>query len=416
MADLERPTAGAATTPPEPGFGLYVHWPFCKAKCPYCDFNSHVRPSVDQARWARALTAEMDHYAREAGERCVTSVFFGGGTPSLMTPQTVGAVLEAAAARFTLADDVEITLEANPTSAEAENFAGYRAAGVNRLSLGVQALDDASLSFLGRQHSVAEALDAVRLARRSFDRYSFDIMTARPGQTPDGARDELHRALDEAAEHISIYQLTVEPGTPFEAAWRRGDLPMPDEDTAGTIFDATQRTLTEAGLPAYEVSNHARPGSECRHNLTYWRYGDYVGIGPGAHGRLTLAGEKMATRQHGAPEVWLDRVERHGHATAARNALTPAQRRDELLMMGLRLREGVHRAAFRRELGSDGDSVLPGDAVAALRDAGYIARETNRIVATEAGRTRLNGVLGYILDAASARDPAITPHVDKPFS
>ena len=387
---------------PDPGFGLYVHWPFCKAKCPYCDFNSHVRAEVDQARWREALVAELAHYARTAGDRRLTSIFFGGGTPSLMQPETVGTVIEAATARFDFDSEIEITLEANPTSAEAANFAGYRAAGVNRLSLGVQALDDASLRFLGRQHSAAEALDAVALARRSFDRFSFDIMTARPGLTPDGATDELKRALDENPEHISIYQLTVEPNTPFQAAWRRGELPMPAEGTAADIFAATQDTLTKAGLPAYEISNHARPGAECRHNLTYWRYGDYIGIGPGAHGRLTLDGAKVATRQHRAPESWLDHVARHGHATQARTPLSQTARRDEMVMMGLRLREGIARQAFQRELGQDAEMALPRANRAALQDAGYLHLDDTRLVATPEGLVRLNAVLGYLLDDGAA--------------
>jgi len=387
---------------PDPGFGLYVHWPFCKAKCPYCDFNSHVRPSIDEAAWRDALVRELGHYAQEVGARRLTSIFFGGGTPSLMSPETVGAVIDAAAKHFALADDVEITLEANPTSAEAANFAGYRAAGVNRMSIGVQALDDPSLRFLGRQHTVAEALDAVRTARRHVPNVSFDVMTARPNQTPDHARDELRRALGEGPSHIAIYQLTIEPGTAFEGAWRRGELPMPDAETAADIFDATQATLADAGLPAYEISNHAVPGAECRHNLTYWRYGDYVGIGPGAHGRLTLDGTKVATRQHGAPEAWLPRVREHGHATRARTPLSWRARRDELVMMGLRLTVGMSRAAFRRELDCDVETALPQDALADLRGEGLVTLDDGRLAATAQGRQRLNAVLAYLLSEETA--------------
>jgi oxygen-independent coproporphyrinogen-3 oxidase len=388
---------------PDPGFGLYVHWPFCKAKCPYCDFNSHVRPSIDEAVWRDALVRELGHYAREVGGRRLTSIFFGGGTPSLMSPATVGAVIDAAAAHFTFADDVEITLEANPTSAETENFAGYRAAGVNRMSIGVQALDDPSLRFLGRQHTVAEALDAVRTARRHVPNVSFDLMTARPNQTPEHAHDELRRALAEGPSHIAIYQLTIEPGTAFEGAWRRGELPMPDAETAADIFDATQAMLADAGLPAYEISNHAVPGAECRHNLTYWRYGDYVGIGPGAHGRLTLDGIKLATRQHSAPEAWLGRVQQQDNATQARTRLTWRARRDELVMMGLRLWEGIAREAFRRELGRDAETALPPDAMADLRAEGLVRLDDARLAATAEGRQRLDAVLGYLLgDGAEA--------------
>ena len=383
---------------PDPGFGLYVHWPFCKAKCPYCDFNSHVRPGIDESAWREALVRELGHAAAQvpAGRR-LTSIFFGGGTPSLMDPQTVGAVIDAAAAQFALAEDIEITLEANPTSAAAANFAGYRVAGVNRLSVGVQALDDASLAFLGRQHSLAEALDAVAAARRHVRHFSFDIMTARPGQTPKTARAELARALTQGPEHIAIYQLTIEPDTPFAATYRRGELTVPDADTAAAIFAATQDALGEAGLPAYEISNHARPGAECRHNLTYWRYGDYLGIGPGAHGRLTLADTKYATRQHRAPEVWLARVHRHGHAGQTMTPLSWRERRDELVMMGLRLREGIARAAFRRELGCDTADALPGRELDELCEAGYLALDEQRLAATAEGRLRLNAVLGHLL-------------------
>ncbi len=379
-----------------------MHWPFCRAKCPYCDFNSHVRPEVDDARWRAALVRELDHYAALAGRRRVTSIFLGGGTPSLMEPATVAAVVEAAGERFDLDPDVEITLEANPTSAEAARFAGFRAAGVNRVSLGVQALDDAVLRFLGRQHSAAEALDAVALARRHFDRFSFDLITARPGQTVESWRAELRRALDEGPAHVSIYQLTIEPNTPFHAAWRRGELPELPEDTAAAVFEATQDVLEDAGLPAYEVSNHARPGAECRHNLTYWRYGDYLGIGPGAHGRLTLDGAKTATRQHRAPEAWLTRVEARGHATQAMQPLDPSARLAELVMMGLRLDEGIARAAFRRELGAEPEALLDAEALRDLTAAGYLTLDARGLRATTQGRLRLNAVLGYLLENTPA--------------
>ena len=385
-------------TPPDPGVGVYIHWPFCKAKCPYCDFNSHVRPGgVDQTAWRDALLAELAHFAREVQGRRVTSIFFGGGTPSLMPPATAEALIAAVDAWFALDPEAEITLEANPTSAEAAAFAGFRAAGVNRLSLGVQALDDRALAFLGRQHTVDEALAAVELARRHVPRVSFDLMTARPRQTPEAAVVELDRALAEAPEHVSIYQLTIEPGTPFYASWRRGELVMPDEDTTAAIFAATQDRLARAGLPAYEVSNHAVPGRECRHNLTYWRYGDYLGIGPGAHGRLTLAGTKLATRQHAAPEAWLAQVREHGHATRTRDMVDRGERLVELVMMGLRLREGVARAAFRRELGAELDELLPAGRLDALRAAGYLTLDETALRATEAGRQRLDAVLAHLL-------------------
>lgn len=396
-------TVSPATRPvsrssaPDPGFGVYVHWPFCRKKCPYCDFNSHVRDSVDHARWRRNLLAELDHYADETLGRQVTSIFFGGGTPSLMEPATVAALIDRVAERFDLAEDAEITLEANPTSVEAEKFQGFRSAGVGRVSLGVQALDDASLAFLGRQHSTDEAMQAVELARRVFPRVSFDLMNARPGQTPESWASELQQALAFGPEHISIYQLTIEPGTPFHASWRRGELRLPDEATASAIYEATGETLAAAGLPAYEISNHARPGEESRHNLTYWRYGDYLGVGPGAHGRLTIDGDKLATRQHAAPEAWTAAVEREGHATRARSPLDGNDRLAEMTMMGLRLREGIHRGAFRREFEAEPEALFDRKRLEALLGEGFLQLDEDRMAATSEGRLRLDAVLGHLL-------------------
>jgi putative oxygen-independent coproporphyrinogen III oxidase len=387
---------------PHPGFGLYVHWPFCKAKCPYCDFNSHVRDSVDQGRWRAALLAELEHHARQAGRRRLTSIFFGGGTPSLMPPATVAALVERAGQLFELDPAIEITLEANPTSAEAGAFAGFAAAGVNRLSLGVQALDDASLAFLGRQHSAAEALAAVALARRAVPRLSFDLIYARPGQTPAAWAAELARALQEGTEHLSLYQLTLEENTVFHARARRGELALPPEATQAALYEATQETLGRLGLPAYEISNHARPGAESRHNLVYWRYGDYLGIGPGAHGRLTLpgdtpAGQKLALSQHRAPEVWLERVERDGHATRTRQVLGAEERLRECLLMGLRLAEGVPLARIAAESGRPlADWIAPGR-LAAAQEAGYLTLDDARVAATAAGRQRLDALLRHLL-------------------
>jgi oxygen-independent coproporphyrinogen-3 oxidase len=397
VAETARQTHAVEVEHRDPGFGIYVHWPFCLSKCPYCDFNSHVRADIDHGRWRRALLRELAHYAVRAGRRRVTSIFFGGGTPSLMHPDTVAAVIDAVAAHFEVDPGIEITLEANPTSAEAERFAAFRAAGVNRASLGVQALDDAALKFLGRQHSVAEALAAVDLARRSFPRYSFDLMTARPEQDIARLRGELERALAEGPEHISIYQLTVEPGTRFYTAWQRGERLTADDDTAAALYEETREVLDRAGLPAYEVSNHARPGAECRHNLTYWRYGDYVGIGPGAHGRLTVDGAKTATRQHRAPEAWLSAVEDAGHATRQDSPLSADERLTEMVMMGLRLHEGIARGAFRRELGMEPEALLDPDKLTALADAGYLRIDDMGIRTTPAGRLRLNALLGHLL-------------------
>jgi len=387
-------TAGAET---QAGFGVYLHWPFCKSKCPYCDFNSHVRESIDQARWRRALIADLQHARAKSGPRSVTSVFFGGGTPSLMPAETVAAAIETIDSLWGIAPGTEITLEANPTSSEAARFAAFAAAGVNRLSIGVQALNDDALKFLGRQHSAQEALEALDLARAAFPRLSFDLIYARPGQSAEVWQAELAEALALGPEHISLYQLTIEEGTAFHGAWRRGELVLPEEDAAAALYEATTAQLAAAGLPAYEISNHARPGGECRHNLTYWRYGDYVGIGPGAHGRLTFEGEKHATRQHRAPEAWLDLVEKQGHGWRQVDAVAPEQRLAEMVMMGLRLSEGIAREAFHAELDAAPEDLLPADRIARLRAEGYLALDDEGLRATPEGRQRLNAVLGYLL-------------------
>jgi oxygen-independent coproporphyrinogen-3 oxidase len=380
-----------------PGFGLYVHWPFCLSKCPYCDFNSHVRDRVDHAAWRTALLRELDHYAAETAGRRLTSIFFGGGTPSLMEPATVAAIIDRAARRWRFANDIEITLEANPTSVEAAKLAMLASAGVNRVSLGVQALNDADLRFLGRHHSAAEARAAIDIARRSFRRYSFDLIYARPGQSAAAWRDELAAALALAGDHLSVYQLTIEPETVFGAAFRRGELRVPDEDTAAALYELTQEVLAAAGLPAYEISNHARPGGECRHNLTYWRYGDYVGIGPGAHGRLTLGGEKIATRQHRAPEAWLAAVAAQGHATRQRDSVPPQERLTELLMMGLRTNEGVDRGRIIAACGQPLEDAVGRRRLDRLTEGGFLILDDAGLRTTPAGRQRLNAVIGELL-------------------
>lgn len=325
-----------------PGFGVYVHWPFCAAKCPYCDFNSHVRHKpVDQPRFAEAFAREMAAMRAKTGPREVTSIFLGGGTPSLMEPATVGAILDAVAREWSVGERIEVTLEANPSSVEAERFRGYRAAGVNRVSLGVQALDDADLKMLGRLHGVAEALDAIALAREIFPRLSFDLIYARPAQTLDAWRAELGRAIDLAADHLSLYQLTIEEGTPFFALHAAGRLKVPEGDHAADLYALTQEVTAARGLPAYEISNHAVPGAESRHNLTYWRYGEYVGIGPGAHGRFRDGEQRVVTFTEKLPEAWLGRVEADGHGVVDGEVLTRAQEADEYLLMGLRLAEGI---------------------------------------------------------------------------
>jgi putative oxygen-independent coproporphyrinogen III oxidase len=381
----------------DPGFGLYVHWPFCLSKCPYCDFNSHVRAAIDHGRWRQALLREMDYYAADTHARTLTSIFFGGGTPSLMEPATVAAVIERAAGHWHFAPDIEITLEANPTSVEAGKFAGFRSAGVNRVSLGVQALNDADLKFLGRHHSAAEARAAIEIARRSFGRYSFDLIYARPEQSVASWRAELAEAIDLAGDHLSVYQLTIEPETVFGAAHRRGELQVPEEDDAAALYELTQEVLGAAGLPAYEISNHARPGAESRHNLTYWRYGDYVGIGPGAHGRLTIGGEKFATRQHRAPEAWLAAVETTGHATRRRDPVPPADRLNELMMMGLRTLEGVRRTRVVAECGRPLEAVIDAARLDRLVGGGFLLLDEVALRATPAGSQRLNAVIAELL-------------------
>lgn len=381
----------------DPGFGVYVHWPFCASKCPYCDFNSHVRHvAPDQARFVAAVARELGAAARRTPGRTVSSIFLGGGTPSLMEPATVGAVLDIIARLWTVAPDCEVTLEANPTSVEAERFRGFRAAGVNRVSLGVQALDDADLKSLGRTHSADEALRAVDVARRHFDRYSFDLIYARPGQTEAGWEAELRRAIAEAAEHLSLYQLTIETGTVFEALHKAGKLAMPDAEMGRVLYDLTQAVCTDAGLPAYEISNHARPGSECRHNLIYWRSGDFVGAGPGAHGRLTFGNGRVATSTERHPETWLDLVERQGSGTVAEEHLVQMENADEFLVMGLRLAEGIDLARYEVLSGAP----LDPERIAFLEQEGFVQRlPGGRLKVTPAGFPVLNAVVADLAQA-----------------
>ena len=377
---------------------LYVHWPFCLSKCPYCDFNSHVRESVDQARWRGALLRELDHVAALLPGATITSIFFGGGTPSLMPPETAAAVVDRAAARWTLAPDAEITLEANPTSTEAARLEDFRAAGINRVSLGVQALDDDALRFLGRGHDSAEARQAVALAQRIIPRSSFDLIYARPGQTAAAWRAELAEALSFAGDHLSLYQLTIEKGTPFWRQARDGAFALPDDDTGRALYDLTQEAMAAAGFAAYEVSNHARGGDACRHNLAYWRYDDYVGIGPGAHGRIRPAGEgRQATRQHAGPESWLAAVERDGHGTAETRSIDPDEQAREMLMMGLRLSEGVSEPHLKQRTGYDPDRVIDRAGLKRLVEAGYLERRDGWLRATVAGRPLLNSLLVELL-------------------
>jgi oxygen-independent coproporphyrinogen-3 oxidase len=379
------------TAAERPAFGVYVHWPFCLSKCPYCDFNSHVRhAAIDEDRFGGAFAREIETTAARVPGRQVSSIFLGGGTPSLMQPKTVGAILDAIGQHWQVADDVEVTLEANPTSVEATRFAGYRAAGVNRVSLGVQALDDASLKELGRLHTAREALDAVAIARKSFARYSFDLIYARPDQRLDAWAGELELAIKEAAEHLSLYQLTIEEGTPFFGLHEAGKLKTPDEALARALYDVTQEVCDRHGLPAYEISNHARKGAECRHNLVYWRGDEYAGIGPGAHGRLDINGVRHATATEKRPEAWLMRVEANGHGVITDDVLTRTERADEFLLMGLRLAEGIDPKRYAALAGRP----LDPRRIALLREEGAIVVDTDgRLRVTQAGFPVLDAVV-----------------------
>ena len=372
-------------------FGVYVHWPFCAAKCPYCDFNSHVyRGAFDEAEFVAAYRRELAHFARLTPQRTVQSVFFGGGTPSLMDPRSVASIIEAIATHWRLDPAAEITLEANPTSVEAERFRGYRTAGVNRVSLGVQSLRPGPLAELGRLHTVDEAVAAVRLAQSIFERSSFDLIYARPGQTLDDWRDELTEALWLAQGHLSLYQLTIEQGTRYYDLFRAGKLRMPDEDLSADFFELTQELTQQAGLPAYEISNHARPGQESRHNLCYWRYGEYVGVGPGAHGRLLVGSQRHATATERLPFEWQAKVEARGHGMVTDDILSWEEEGDELLVMGLRLREGIDPGRFATIAGRS----LAERQIAELERIGFVERLPNGFIrVTDRGWPVLDAVV-----------------------
>lgn len=379
----------------EAGFGLYVHWPFCQAKCPYCDFNSHVAARVDQHRWAEAFEREIARHVTWTGGRVLRSIFFGGGTPSLMEPETVARVLSAARAAWPLANDCEITLEANPTSVDATRFAGYAEAGVNRISMGIQALNDDDLRRLGRLHTVDEAMAAFSVARSVFDRVSFDLIYARQDQTVEAWREELSRALEMAVDHLSLYQLTIEEGTAFGDRFAAGRLRgLPDEDRAADMWEVTQEVSVKAGYPAYEISNHARPGAECRHNLIYWKSGDYVGVGPGAHGRLTRGGARFATETPLTPAAWLEQVERTGTGEALHEELDAGDRLAEFLMMGLRLTEGIPETRLA-ELGG----YRLARNINSLIDMSLLERCNGHLRASQSGRPVLNSVLRELISA-----------------
>jgi len=375
---------------------LYVHWPFCVSKCPYCDFNSHVRAGIDQEAWRDALLADLAHEARLLPGRRLTSIFFGGGTPSLMEPSTVAAIIEAARAHWSASDDIEITLEANPNSVETERFADLASAGVNRLSLGLQSFDDQALAFLGRAHSAKEGWRALEVAQKRFRRVSFDLIYALPGDTEDSWSASLAQALSLGTTHLSLYQLTIEPGTRFATMVAKNRFEPLDADAAATLYELTDAMTSAAGTPAYEISNYARRGHESRHNLTYWRYGDYAGVGPGAHGRRL----GMRTVRHRKPENFLAGLRRNGHAIVEEAALSPAEAADEALVMGLRLTEGIDAAAIAHRFGLP--DIVDWRKVDRLVASGHLMRDGTRIAPTAAGRLLLDHVLA---DIAADNEP-----------
>jgi putative oxygen-independent coproporphyrinogen III oxidase len=372
---------------------LYIHWPFCVSKCPYCDFNSHVRDTVDDAAWCAALLTDMAYEAALTPGRKLTSIFFGGGTPSLMPPSTVAALINAADQHWGFADNIEITLEANPSSVEAARFADLAAAGVNRVSLGLQALDDKALTFLGRAHSVAESLDALAIAQRHFGRVNIDLIYARPEQTATQWEAELQSALSFGTDHMSLYQLTIEPGTRFETLVRTGHFIPADDDASATLYELTGQMTSAAGIPAYEISNHARTGSESRHNLSYWRYDDYIGIGPGAHGRRLNA----ATQRHKKPENFLSAIERNIHGISSEEHLDAATRATESLLMGLRLAEGIDLGRLSQKTGIPAAELLDMDAVDKIAQLGFITREEHHVTVTPQGMPLLDAILPQIV-------------------
>jgi putative oxygen-independent coproporphyrinogen III oxidase len=376
---------------------LYIHWPFCLAKCPYCDFNSHVRDRIPQARFETALRTELAWEAARLGRRPLGSIFFGGGTPSLMAPDTVAALIDDAKRLFDPVPHLEVTLEANPTSIERAKLAAFRDAGANRVSLGVQSLDPVALRMLGRQHSVEQAVTALELARRIFPRASFDLIYARPGQTAAAWRAELRAALAYAADHLSLYQLTIEPGTAFATLHARGEIVLPSDDEAAELYLATAEEAARFDLMPYEISNYARRGAESRHNLAYWRYADYAGIGPGAHGRVSIGGALLATRRHRAPEAWADRVERGGHGTTEEIALAPRERAREMLLMGLRLAEGIDVRQFVARTGMALEDALDRNVLSRAIAADYVTYSDRYIAATPEGRLRLDALLAALV-------------------
>jgi len=382
--------------------GLYIHWPFCLSKCPYCDFNSHVRETIDQTRWKAALVSELERVAQDQSHKSLVSIFFGGGTPSLMDPDVVGTLLEKANSLFSIDENLEVTLEANPNTVESERFKAFSQAGVNRLSLGVQSLDDKVLSFLGRRHSAKEAVKALEIAKTYFPRFSFDLIYARPHQTRESWKAELSEALAYGTEHLSLYQLTIEPQTSFATRLARGEKMTLEEGPAAALYELTDEMMIEAGLPAYEVSNYAAPSEECRHNLLYWNFEDYIGIGPGAHGRVTQEGTKSATSCYKVPEKWLKAVESRGDGLESSQALSPVERLQEVTLMGLRLIKGLEIKRLEEETGLGVDQAYSSEALSLLIKEGLLKRTPTHLIPTFEGRLRLNGLIAYLLKSSGA--------------
>lgn len=377
--------------------GLYVHWPFCLSKCPYCDFNSHVQQSIKEEQWKNALLTEMKHYAELSKEYQLKTIFFGGGTPSLMQPKTVNRLIDQAKQLWSYDPNIEITLEANPTSYEADKFLDFKSAGVNRVSIGVQSLTERFLKFLKREHSVDQAIQAVLHAGDVFDRFSFDLIYALPEQNLIEWKQDLQQALYYVKDHISLYQLTIEPGTAFYTSYNRGDFSLPSDDEQHIFYDETYNILEQKGLNAYEVSNFSKPGQESRHNMIYWNYDDYIGIGPGAHGRLQLNQQKYATYQKRHPQGWLEEVIKNGHATKANVIIDPKERAKEMLMMGLRVKEGIHKLSFQEKCQISIDDFLPEQKLIWLQEEGYLVNNTEKLYLTFEGRMRINQILSYLI-------------------
>lgn len=377
-------------------FGIYIHWPFCVSKCPYCDFNSHVRDSIDTDLWQKSLLADLHTIHKLSETKTVTSIFFGGGTPSLMPPKIAGALINEVHKLWKVDPQIEITLEANPNSVETQKFSDFSKAGINRVSIGVQSLRQKDLEFLGRKHSVDEALNAIAIARNTFKRFSFDLIYTRPHQTLKEWETELKEALSLGSNHLSLYQLTIEQGTPFNLAYHRGDFSMPESDKSADFYELTNDIMQDHGLPAYEVSNYAKPGEECRHNLTYWHYDDYLGIGPGAHSRITQDGNKYALRRHRSPELWLQHIVENDKILENLKLIEPSIKREEFFMMGLRLTQGISLERIQKEFGAPLEKVLDETKIRALLNEGLLVYTPDSIQLTPGGLIRLNKILQFL--------------------